>query len=77
MNKRGVDVHVHEGKLIGIVEECVDGGNYTAFRGIPYAKPPVNELRFRVGIYSILQSNINSNMWLLILTLVSTRIDIK
>ncbi|XP_018341728.1 PREDICTED: esterase FE4-like isoform X2 [Trachymyrmex septentrionalis] len=39
-------VQVNEGKLIGVV---VDGYNvrYLAFRGIPYAKPPVGELRFK------------------------------
>ncbi|XP_011704230.1 PREDICTED: juvenile hormone esterase-like isoform X2 [Wasmannia auropunctata] len=39
-------VHVTEGTLKGVV---VDGYNvrYLAFRGIPYAKPPVGELRFK------------------------------
>ncbi|KYM97320.1 PREDICTED: esterase E4-like [Cyphomyrmex costatus] len=41
-----IKVQVTEGKLIGVV---VDGYNvrYLAFRGIPYAKPPVGELRFK------------------------------
>jgi len=45
-------VQVNEGKLIGVV---VDGYNvrYFAFRGIPYAKPPVGELRFKVSISAI------------------------
>ncbi|XP_011066713.1 PREDICTED: fatty acyl-CoA hydrolase precursor, medium chain-like isoform X2 [Acromyrmex echinatior] len=39
-------IQVNEGKLIGVI---VDGYNvrYLAFRGIPYAKPPVGELRFK------------------------------
>ena len=43
-----VEVGVTEGKLIGIVEKSIHGDNYIAFRGIPYAKPPVGELRFKV-----------------------------
>jgi len=40
-------VQVAEGKLNGVI---VNGYNvrYLAFRGIPYAKPPVGELRFKV-----------------------------
>ncbi|XP_014479888.1 PREDICTED: juvenile hormone esterase-like [Dinoponera quadriceps] len=47
MKNTRVDVHVRQGKLRGIVEENVHGGYFTAFRGIPYAQPPVGELRFR------------------------------
>ncbi|XP_032679111.1 esterase E4-like isoform X2 [Odontomachus brunneus] len=47
MKNSRVDVHVRQGRLQGIVEENVHGGYYTAFRGIPYAQPPVGDLRFR------------------------------
>ncbi|CAL1673126.1 unnamed protein product [Lasius platythorax] len=47
MHSNRVAVDVREGKLIGIVEENIHGGNYIAFRGIPYARPPVGKLRFK------------------------------
>ncbi|XP_011141919.1 esterase E4 isoform X2 [Harpegnathos saltator] len=47
MKNSRVDVHVRQGKLRGIVQENVHGGYYTAFRGIPYAQPPIGKLRFK------------------------------
>ncbi|XP_071650123.1 juvenile hormone esterase-like isoform X1 [Temnothorax longispinosus] len=47
MDNGRIEICVHEGKLIGIVEKCVYGNDYVAFRGIPYAKPPIGELRFK------------------------------
>ncbi|XP_057336608.1 juvenile hormone esterase-like isoform X1 [Microplitis mediator] len=41
-------VQVHDGQLKGIKEENVNGQSYFyAFRGIPFAKPPVDEQRFK------------------------------
>lgn len=49
MDNSKVNVHVNEGKLIGIITENVYGDKYMAFRGVPYAKPPIGELRFKVN----------------------------
>ncbi|XP_078047071.1 esterase FE4 isoform X2 [Augochlora pura] len=40
-------VTVKQGQIHGSVEENVYGGKFIAFRGIPYAKPPVGPLRFK------------------------------
>lgn len=42
-------VKVQQGRMQGIRIKNVDGSSYYyAFRGIPYAKPPVGKLRFKV-----------------------------
>lgn len=41
------------GQLRGFVAVTTTGRKFHAFRGIPYALPPVGELRFRVGSYSL------------------------
>ncbi|KAJ9581580.1 hypothetical protein L9F63_023239, partial [Diploptera punctata] len=42
-----VTVTVSQGQLRGRVAYTVNGATYFSFQGIPYAKPPVGELRFR------------------------------
>lgn len=44
-------VKIPEGQLQGSVRENMDGGKFYAFLGVPYAKPPVGNLRFKVRIW--------------------------
>lgn len=41
-------VQVEQGELRGIICENSEG-KYLAFKGIPYAKPPIGKLRFKVS----------------------------
>jgi hypothetical protein len=49
-----VIVTVQQGRLKGLLVESVRGQEMFVFLGIPYAKPPVGELRFKVGFGSFL-----------------------
>ncbi|XP_043264518.1 juvenile hormone esterase-like [Colletes gigas] len=40
-------VTVKQGQLRGVVDENIYGGQLLAFRGIPYAKPPIGPFRFK------------------------------
>lgn len=43
-------VTVKQGKLKGaVIENILGSSSYYAFRGIPFATPPVGELRFKVS----------------------------
>ena len=44
-----VVVSLAKGKLRGARLDADFGQFYYAFRGVPYAQPPVKELRFKVG----------------------------
>lgn len=43
-------VTVEQGKLRGSVVKSVLGTSYIAFKGIPFAAPPIGDLRFKVII---------------------------
>ncbi|XP_063360837.1 carboxylesterase 4A-like isoform X1 [Cydia amplana] len=43
-------VSVKQGKLQGATDTLYDGSTYYSFRGIPYAKPPLGQLRFRAPL---------------------------
>ncbi|KAK0074243.1 hypothetical protein PV325_008599 [Microctonus aethiopoides] len=40
-------VKIEQGQLRGVAEKSLNGKSYFAFRGIPYAKPPLGNLRFK------------------------------
>lgn len=43
-------VSTHAGCLKGKKAKDRNGGTYFSFQGIPYAKPPLGPLRFKVNI---------------------------
>lgn len=44
---KSLQVRIHDGKIIGRFMRSTSGRSIRAFMGIPYAKPPVDELRFK------------------------------
>lgn len=46
-------VHVSDGSLKGKCMTTRGGRTFHAFLGIPFAKPPIGDLRFRVGSLKI------------------------
>lgn len=46
-------IEVQQGQLEGITRKSIlTEKEYFCYLGIPYAKPPVGDLRFQVSIYS-------------------------
>lgn len=48
-----VTILIRQGTLIGFEELSERGDQFVAFRGIPYAQPPINDLRFKVSVSRI------------------------
>lgn len=46
-----VVIHLKDGDINGTTTRTKDGRLFHKFLGIPYAKPPVNELRFQVKLF--------------------------
>lgn len=49
--KNATEVTVEQGTLIGATLLSRNGRQYHAFQGIPFAKPPIDDLRFQVTYY--------------------------
>ncbi|XP_042215681.1 juvenile hormone esterase-like [Homarus americanus] len=47
LNATSVELYISQGRISGEQKHTDDGHVYYAFKGIPYAQPPVGELRFR------------------------------
>lgn len=43
-------VTIEQGSLKGKIQSGVNGQKYYSYQGIPYAEPPIGELRFQVKI---------------------------
>ncbi|KAF9413433.1 hypothetical protein HW555_008325 [Spodoptera exigua] len=54
-------VEVSQGILKGKVCETVFGKKYYSFEGIPYAKPPVGNLRFRAEKIAVCAMDIDES----------------
>lgn len=50
-NCEDLQVEIPQGKLVGATRTNLDGGTYYSFQSIPYAKPPLGDLRFKVYPY--------------------------
>lgn len=48
-NLRESVVQVNEGKLLGSTKTNINGEDFYTFQGVPYAKPPLGCLRFKVS----------------------------
>lgn len=58
------EVEIQQGKLKGQFKTSVKDTQFMSFTGIPYAVPPIGNLRFEVFILNIDLNNYNNSKWL-------------
>lgn len=46
-------IEVNEGKLLGTIKTNINGDQFYGFHGVPFAKPPLGNLRFKVCVTKI------------------------
>ncbi len=59
---RNPTVDTKYGKIAGEALKSTSGREYFAFAGIPYGKPPIGNLRFKVNIYCVAQIFISDEL---------------
>lgn len=47
-SSKNISINVKQGTVIGKQNQLLNGQPYYAFKGIPYAVPPLGDLRFKV-----------------------------
>lgn len=45
----GITIKTPQGSIKGIIKKSLNGRDIQTFHGIPYAKPPLGNLRFKVS----------------------------
>lgn len=52
MSEKTIIVETTKGPVKGILKTTSLGEDFYRFRGIPYARPPIGDLRFKISILS-------------------------
>lgn len=53
-------VLLNEGTVVGVEDKLPNGDFYYAYKGIPYAEPPVGKRRFEVMHFNFIEKNLFS-----------------
>lgn len=57
-------LEIPDGQIVGTYGETVNGTKYVAFKGIPYAEPPIGDLRFAVSFFNRMECNAFDNAFI-------------
>lgn len=54
---QNITVSTPSGRLRGLFLKSTEGDDYYSFKGIPYAKPPIGDLRFQVSFQNFFRTS--------------------